>query len=426
MLQTYASLHNHDYYSIMDGYSSPKEMLEQCVKAGVSAFATTNHGHLYSYVYYDSLLTKLKKEDPITWGDFKLIFGNEMYECEDINIKDDNNRYYHLVVLIRDDEGRKLMNELTTKSNFEGMYYKPRVDLKMFEGIGEHFVVSSACLASKLSRTDDYDKCLEYVNEYKRVFPYFYLEMQSHDNDEQAEYNKKIWKLGQDTNTPCIITTDSHYASKEDSPAHSYWVAVGRRQKGNNAKDMIEMAEVYDGCYIQTAEEIHSIMDKVIGKDNVDICLQNTLNIANSIEEVHMPFQEPQLPPYDVPEGFKNEDDYLWYQIKQGWKYRKFNELDKETKQVYLDRVKEEYEVISSMGFSGYFLHEQSMTDYAHENGLAVGAGRGSAAGSLVCFLLRITNLDPIKYGLIFSRFLNVERISLPEIYRAFSVNPIT
>lgn len=412
----YASLHNHDYYSLMDGYSSPAEMLERCVEVGVSAFATTNHGHLYSYVYYDSLLNEMKKKYPEKYGGLKLIFGNEMYECEDINIKDSNNRYYHLVVLIRDDEGRKLMNELTTKSNFEGMYYKPRVDLSMFKGIGEHFVVSSACLASKLSHTEDDEQCIQYIKEYKEIFPYFYLEMQSHDNEGQVRYNQKILRLSHATNTPCIITTDSHYAREEDSQAQAYWVAVGRKQKGSNAKDTQEMSEVYDGCYIQSAEEIHAIMDKQIGIEAVNQCLANTLTIADLCEEIHMPFQVPQLPPFDVPSSFKNEDEYLWYQIKQGWEYRGFDKLGEEVKKEYIARVKEEYGVISSMGFSGYFLHEKSMTDYAHETKMALGAGRGSAAGSLVCYLLRITNLDPVKYGLIFSRFLNVERISLPKL----------
>ena len=403
----YSSLHNHTFYSLLDGYNSPKEMLEQARACNLKSFAVTDHGQMYSFVYFD----KLKQEFP----DIKIIYGVEMYECEDISIKDKDNKYYHLVVLIKDDEGRKILNNLVTRSNTaEYKYYKPRIELKDFAGYGEHFIVLSACLASKLSRTEDFDKCVEYVKEYQDIFPNFYLEMQSHSSADQVEYNKKVLKLSETTGVPFTITTDSHYAKKEDAIGQSYWVAIGRRQKGNNMRDALEISEVYEDCYIQTSDEIHAIMDKQIGKNNVDLGLTNSNIIAEMIEDISMPFQKPQLPPYPIPDGFNSEEEYIWHLIEDGWKYRGLD--SKKNKDEYRERVDYEMSVISQMGFIGYFLYEWEMVSYAHSIDMPVGAGRGSAAGSLVCYLLRITNIDPLKYGLIFERFLNPLRVSLPEI----------
>ena len=173
----FCSLHNHTHYSLLDGYGTPEEMLERCKKVGITAYAITEHGTEYSFPYFD----KLKEKYP----EIKIIYGVELYECFDTSVKDKDNKYFHLIALARNEDGRKALNAIITKSNLEGFYYKPRVQLSDIAPYAENLVICSACLASKIARERDYNKCVEYVNEYKSVFPYFFLEMQSHKSQDQ-------------------------------------------------------------------------------------------------------------------------------------------------------------------------------------------------------------------------------------------------
>lgn len=403
----YSALHNHDYYSLLDGYGSPREMLDRAKEIGLKAYAITNHGNAYAFIYYDLI----KKEYP----DIKMIYGCELYECEDITIKNKESKYFHLICLVRNEQGRKDLNKVITKSNFEGFYFKPRCAIEDLKPYAENFVISSACLASKLARESDFKKCIEYVNEYKSIFPHFYLEMQSHSHQDQCLYNQKILELSKITNTPFIITTDSHAPRKEDLYYQDKLIQIGRRST-NNDKNAIENSEIYEGCYMQTEEEIHECMDGQIGYENVCIGLENTNKVADLIEEVNMPFQKPQLPTFPLPDGYKDNNEFLWHLIKQGWKDRGYDKLDKESQQIRKNRLNYEMSVIHSMGFDGYFLFVWDFIKAAENLGIEVGKGRGSAAGSLVCYCCHITDIDPIKYGLIFERFLNPERVGLPDI----------
>lgn len=403
----YSSLHNHDYYSLLDGYGSPKEMLDRAKELGLKAYATTNHGNAYSFIYYDLL----KKEYP----DIKLIFGTELYECNDITVRDKENKYFHLICLIRNEQGRKDLNKVITKSNFEGFYFKPRCTIEDLKPYAENFVISSACLASKIAREEDFNKCVEYINEYKEAFPYFYLEMQSHQHQDQCLYNQKILELSKITNTPFIITTDSHAPKKEDLYYQDKLIQIGRKST-NNDKNAIENSEVYEGCYMQSEEEIHECMDSQIGYENVCIGLDNTNKVADLIDNVNMPFQSPQLPTFPLPDGFNDNNEFLWHLIKEGWKDRGYDKLSEEEQQVRRDRLNYEMKIIHEMGFDGYFLFVWDFINAAQKLGIEVGKGRGSAAGSLVCYCCHITDIDPIKYGLIFERFLNPERVGLPDI----------
>lgn len=400
MINSYSSLHNHSFYSLLDGYSSPKEYLDRAKEIGLKAFAITEHGNEYSWCYFD----KLKKDYP----DIKMIYGVEMYECFDREIKDKDSKYFHLVVLAKNEQGRKALNHLVTLSNFEGFYYKPRIQLSDFAEYGNDLVVSSACLASKIARESNYQKCIEYISEYKSVFPHFFLEMQSHKSEEQAEYNKKILQLAKDTNTEYIITTDSHAATEKDLYYQGYHVSI--------ARDSETLSEPYEGCYLQTIEEIHETMDSQIGYENVEIGLKTTNKIANMIDDVDMPFQSPQLPTFPLPQGFDDNYSYLKYLTDKGWDKRHIDTRSKEEQQTYRDRLDYEMNIIHTMGFDGYFLIVWDFINWAKTHDVKVGAGRGSGAGSLVCYLMGITDLDPIKYNLIFERFLNPERISMPDL----------
>ena len=403
----YSSLHNHTYYSLLDGYGSPKEMLDRAKEIGLKAFAITEPGNVYSHIYFDLI----KKDYP----DIKMIYGCELYECEDITVKDKDNKYFHLICLIRNEQGRKDLNKVITKSNFEGFYFKPRCTVEDIKPYADNFVISSACLASKLARESDFEKCIEYVNEYKEAFPHFFLEMQSHSHQDQCSYNQKILELSKRTNTPFIITTDSHAPKKEDLYYQDKLIQIGRKSS-NNDKNAIENSEVYEGCYMQSEDEIHEIMDSQIGYENVCLGLENTNKVADLIENVDMPFQKPQLPTFPLPDGYRDNNEFLWHLVRQGWKDRGYDNLSEDEQQVRRTRLNYEMGIIHSMGFDGYFLFVWDFIKAAEKLGIEVGKGRGSAAGSVVCYCCHITDIDPIKYGLIFERFLNPERVGLPDI----------
>lgn len=396
----YSSLHNHSMYSLLDGYAKPEEYLRRAKEIGLKAFCITEHGNAYSWCYFD----KIKKDYP----EVKMLYGVEFYECFDRSEKHKETKYFHLVAIAKNERGRIALNELITLSELHGKYYRPRVTIHDIAPYADDLIITSACLASKLSREPDYIKCIEYVKEYKSLFPHFYLELQAHGNNEdQFEYNRKILQLAKHTETKWIITTDSHAATKEDLYYQGRLVQI--------AHDSETMSESYNDCYLMSEEEIHNILDEQIGAHAVNIGLANTNEIADMCDIVNMPFQSPKLPTFPLPDGFNDNYEYLKYSIEEGWNKRKFNKFDEEKQKVYRERIDYELDVIHQMGFDGYFLIVADFIKWCKENGNKVGAGRGSCAGSLVCYAIEITDIDPIKYGLIFQRFLNPERVSMPD-----------
>lgn len=351
-------------YSLLDGFSTPREYLDKAKELGLNGFAISEHGNQYSWVYFD----KIKKDYP----EIKMIFGVELYECFDMEEKNPESRYFHLIALAKNENGRKALNEIITKSNFEGFYYKPRISIDKMKPYANDLIVLSACLGSKIARESDFNKSIEYINEYKSIFPYFFLEMQSHKHVDQENYNKKILKLSQITNTPYVITTDSHVASKKDLYYQARHVQI--------AHDDETLTESYEGCYLQSENEIYEIMTPQIGKENVKVGLENTNIINDMIDVVNMPFQDPKLPHYPLPNGFDSDYDYLVYLLKRGWEDRGINKLSKEEIEVRKKRLDYELEVINQMKYDGYFLIVCDFVEYAKQQGIAVSAGRG-------CFL---------------------------------------
>lgn len=366
MTETYFSMHNHSQFSFQDGYASPKEYLDRAKEIGLKGFAITEHGNQCSWVYFD----ELKKQYP----EVKMVYGVEFYEALDGNIKDNDNRYYHLLAIAINEEGRKALNWLVSESQ-KYFYFKPRVDLNLFRRCFELFdsesiVISSACLQAKLSREKDFKKCIEYIKEYKEVFPYFYLEMQSHSHQDQSDYNQKILMLATTTHTPYIITTDSHASTKEDLYYQARHVQI--------AHDSETMSESYEGCYLQTVQEIHEIMDGQIGEEAVDKGLKETLNILKLCDDVDMPWQSPQLPDFPIPEGFENEEEYIRHLIFDiGWKSHKCDTLPVDIQVKYKQRLEYELGVIKNMGFVGYFLIVWEFINWAKNNNIQTGTGRG-------------------------------------------------
>lgn len=396
-----SSLHTHSAYSLLDGFSMPEENIKRASELGLKALAITEHGEVTSWPYYSELQDK--------YQDVKLLYGIEAYECSDREVKDPDNKYWHLILIARNELGRQAINRLSTLGHLHGFYSKPRISLSdIAKENTDNLIVTSACLASHLSREKDYEKCIALVNEYKAVCKHFYLEIQAHDNATQAEYNQKIMRLSKDTNTKVVVTNDVHAATKEDLKYQDVFVRI--------ANDRETAAEIYDGCYFMSDSEIHTVLDKQIGADAVEQCLRNTDEVADLCEAVTMPWHEPELPKIQIPPQYASSAAYLRDLVKQGFARRGCDKFDAEKQHIYKQRVKEELEVIEKKDFCDYFLILVDYISWCRKNGIIVGPGRGSACGSLVCYLIGITELDSIKYDLDFGRFLTIERKDLPDV----------
>lgn len=396
-----SSLHTHSAYSLLDGFSMPEENLKRASELGLKALAITEHGEVTSWPYYSELQDK--------YQDVKLLYGIEAYECSDREVKDPDNKYWHLILIARNELGRQAINRLSTLGHLHGFYSKPRISLSdIAKEDTDNLIVTSACLASHLSREKDYEKCIALVDEYKAVCKHFYLEIQAHDNATQAEYNQKIMRLSKDTNTKVVVTNDVHAATKKDLKYQDVFVRI--------ANDRETAAEIYDGCYFMSDSEIHTVLDKQIGADAVERCLRNTDEVADLCEAVTMPWHEPELPKIQIPPQYASSAAYLRDLVKQGFARRGCDKFDAEKQRIYKQRVKEELEVIEKKDFCDYFLILVDYISWCRKNGIIVGPGRGSACGSLVCYLIGITELDSIKYDLDFGRFLTIERKDLPDV----------
>ena len=396
-----SSLHCHSNFSLLDGFSSPEENLKRASELGLKAVAITEHGEVTSWPYYSELKDK--------YPDVKILYGIEAYECEDREVKDKNSKYWHLIIIARNEAGRQAVNRLSTLGHLHGFYSRPRITKEdIAKEDTNNLIILSACLASRLSRTDDYDTCVKLVQEYKSLFPHYYLEVQAHANSEQAKYNQKIMRLANDTHTKVVVTNDVHAATKEDLYYQDYFLRI--------AHDTETAAEIYEGCYFMSREEQHEVLDGQIGYDAAEWCINNTDEVADLCDYVDMPWHEPELPKIEIPPQYSNSAAYLKDLVKEGWKKRGIDKFDVEKQKIYRKRVDDELFVIEKKDFCDYFLILVDYINWCKKNDVIVGPGRGSAAGSLVCYLIGITQLDSIKYELDFGRFLTIERKDLPDV----------
>lgn len=396
-----SSLHCHSNFSLLDGFSSPEENLKRASELGLKAVAITEHGEVTSWPYYSELKDK--------YPDVKLLYGIEAYECEDREVKDKNSKYWHLIIIAKNEAGRQAVNRLSTLGHLHGFYSRPRITKDdIAKEDTNNLIILSACLASRLSRTDDYDTCVKLVQEYKSLFPHYYLEVQAHANGEQAKYNQKIMRLANDTHTKVVVTNDVHAATKEDLHYQDYFLRI--------AHDTETAAEIYEGCYFMSRKEQHEVLDSQIGYDAAEWCINNTDEVADLCDYVDMPWHEPELPKIEIPPQYSNSIAYLKDLVKEGWKKRGIDKFDVEKQKIYRKRVDDELFVIEKKDFCDYFLILVDYINWCKKNDVIVGPGRGSAAGSLVCYLIGITQLDSIKYELDFGRFLTIERKDLPDV----------
>jgi len=401
----FVHLHLHTEYSLLDGAIKIDELINQARQYEMPAVAITDHGNLFGIVEFFKSAQK---------AHIKPIIGCEVYVApqsrfdktkinKDASLPEEAS--YHLTLLVENDKGYKNLTRLVTLSYLEGFYYKPRIDMELLRQYNEGLIALSGCLKGEIPYNIVYgniERAENTAKQFKELFgDNFYLEIQSNGLDEQKIANNGIMEISKKLDIPVVATNDCHYLYRSDAKAHEILLCI---QTGKTIKDEKRLKFQSDDFYFKSPEEMY------LAFKDIPSALKNTLEIAEKCN-FKLRLGDYRLPKYTVPEGYTDED-YLRKIAEEGL-YERFNG---KVPDAYKDRFYRELEVITNMGFASYFLIVWDFINYARKNNIPVGPGRGSAAGSLVAYALKITDIDPIKYGLIFERFLNPERISMPDI----------
>ena len=396
----FVHLHVHSEFSLLDGANRIKDLPIRAKELGMKAIAITDHGVMYGTIdFYKAC----KKEG------IKPIIGCEVYVAPRSRFDKEgaiDKEYNHLILLAKDNQGYKNLSKLVSIGFLDGYYYKPRIDLEVLEKYHEGLICLSACLAGAVNQAllnDENEKAEEIAMWHKNLFGKdYYIEIQNNGIPEQALANQKLVKLARKLDIPLVATNDAHYLKREDAYNHEVLLCI---QTGKKINDEDRMRFDTDELYVKSPEEMSEYFS------NFPDAIENTVKIAEKCN-VEFEFGHTILPNYEVPKEFKTHADYLKKLCDDGIKKR-YGE--KPTKEV-LERAEYELSVVEKMGYVDYFLIVWDFIHYAKENDIPVGPGRGSGAGSLLAYAIEITDIDPIKYGLIFERFLNPDRISMPDL----------
>lgn len=400
----FTHLHVHTEYSLLDGSSKIHEIVAQAKALGMDSLAITDHGVMYGVIdFYKACVAE----------GIHPVIGCEVYVANGSRFQKEDRRdatYDHLVLLAENNQGYHNLMMLVSKGFTEGFYYKPRIDFELLEQYHEGLIALSACLAGVVARpllTVSYEKAKEVAARYQTLFgpDHFYLELQEHGIPEQTQVNQGLLRMSQELGLPLVATNDVHYTYASDKEAHDILLCI---QTGKKVQDENRLR--YEGdYYLKSPEEMAQLFPYA------PEALTNTQIIAKRCQ-VEIQFNERKLPVYNVPEGF-TAPEYLRMLCNQGL-YERYPEIEtNETrKQELLTRLEYEIGVIESMGFVDYFLIVWDFINFARKQGIKVGPGRGSAVGSLASYCLYITNVEPMRYNLIFERLLNPERVSMPDI----------
>ena len=405
---SFTHLHLHTEYSLLDGSGKVGEMVARAKELGMESIAITDHGAMYGVIdFYKACL----KEG------IKPVLGCEVYTAPGSRFDKESNvsesRYDHLILLAENNTGYANLMKIVSIGFTEGFYYKPRVDHEVLEKYHEGIIALSACLAGEVPRAlcmhmyeDAKDKALEL----ERIFGKgnFFLELQNHGIPEQQLVNAQLIKMSNETGIELVCTNDVHYIKAEDAEPHDALLCI---QTGKKLSDKERMRYEGGQFYLKSEEEMRALFG------NVPEALENTGKIADRCE-VDIEFGKTKLPAYDVPEEYEGAEAYLRALCEEGLKKR-YPEVHIDGLSepgIYRERMDTELKVITDMGYVDYFLIVWDYINYAKEHDIPVGPGRGSAAGSIVSYCLGITDIDPIKYNLVFERFLNPERVSMPDI----------
>lgn len=398
-MANFVHLHTHTEYSLLDGAGRVTDLLDRCKELGMDSLAITDHGVMYGVVdFYKEAKAR----------DIKPIIGCEVYiaprSMTNKQSHTDSN-YAHLVLLAENQKGYLNLIKLVSMGFIDGFYYKPRIDYEVLSKYSDGLIGLSACLAGDIprlllsNRYEDAAKLALYLEEILGKGNFF-LELQDHGLEEQVRVNELIVKLSQETNIPLVATNDIHYVRSEDAEAHDVLLCI---QTGKTVDDEDRMRFGSQEFYLKSPKEMQELFP------SYPEAIENTVEIAKRCK-VDFDFDSIQLPEYDVPEGY-TPSEYLRHLCNEGVR----SKYDVITGEVG-ERLEYEIKTIEQMGYVDYFLIVWDFIKFARDNGIMVGPGRGSAAGSLVAYALNITQIDPLKYNLLFERFLNPERISMPDI----------
>jgi DNA polymerase-3 subunit alpha len=428
-MSRFVHLHVHTQYSILDGAAPISSLIKKAVDDGMTAFAVTDHGNMFGTKDFlnqvgkhnGGIKKKIKEaEEKGETCDLKMlkpIVGCEVYVARQGRHEKkgkENGSGHHLILLAKNITGYHNLAKLVSLGFIEGFYYKPRIDKEILEQYSEGIVVTSACLGGEIPQlimNHDVEAAEESIKWFKRVFGEdYYLELQRHPNIDpegdqevylrQQEVNKVLIELAQKNNVKLIATNDVHFVNQVDAKAHDILICLNTGADINSTDRMRYTRQEW----FKTQDEMCELFA------DVPEALANTLEIADKIEFYSIE-SDPLMPNFPIPENFANADDYLKYLTYEGAK-KKYVELTEEI----TERIDFELDTIKRMGFPGYFLIVQDFINAGRKIGVAIGPGRGSAAGSAVAYCLDITDIDPIKYDLLFERFLNPDRISMPDI----------
>ena len=404
-MSDFVHLHIHSEFSLLDGANRIKDLPVRAKELGMKAIAITDHGVMYGAIdFYKAC----KKEG------IKPIIGCEVYVAPRSRFdKEPNidNHYYHLILLAKDNQGYKNLSKLVSIGFVDGYYYKPRIDLEVLEKYHEGLICLSACLAGAVNQAllnGQEEKAEEVALWHKKVFGEdYYIEIQNNGIKEQVLANQKLVKLARKLDIPLVATNDAHYLKREDAYNHEVLLCI---QTGKRMSDIDRMRFDTDELYVKSPEEMSEYFSAFPD------AIKNTVKIADKCN-VEFEFGHTILPNYDVPSEYPTHYDYFKKLCDDGIKKRYGENPSKEI----LDRAEYEIGVIKKMGYVDYFLIVWDFIHYAKTNNISVGPGRGSGAGSIIAYAMEITDIDPMKYDLLFERFLNPERISMPDFDVDFS-----
>ncbi|HOF03535.1 MAG TPA: DNA polymerase III subunit alpha, partial [Atribacterota bacterium] len=403
--QGFVHLHVHSEYSLLDGACRIKELIKKAKENNMSALALTDHGVMYGAIQF--------YKEAVANG-IKPIIGCEVYLAPNSRMDKSYGKKEtpsHLILLVKNKTGYRNLIQLVTKSFLEGFYYKPRIDKEILAEFSEGLIGLSACLKGEIPRLilqNNFTEAQELALSYQEIFgkDNFYLELQNNTMPEQLKVNQELIKLSRSLQIPLVATNDVHYLNKEDFEAHDILLCI---QTATNLDDPDRMKFSTDEFYFNTPEEMKQHFA------DIPEALENTLRIAEDCN-LEIDFRNAHLPDFSLP-GNISDNDYLKQLCYEG-ALNKFKVMENEIK----ERLDYELSVIKKMGFATYFLIVWDFVDYARKHDILVGPGRGSAAGSLVAYCLNITNINPLDYDLLFERFLNPERISMPDFDIDFSI----
>jgi DNA polymerase-3 subunit alpha len=394
----FVHLHNHTQYSLLDGACRVDKIIAMAKEYGMPAVAMTDHGNMFGAIDF---YTKARKEGikPIIGMETYIISGELDSQASKKEIR------HHLVLLVQNLQGYKNLMKLTSKAYLKGFYYKPRINKELLKKYSEGLICLSACLKGEIPHllyNKKIEQAQEVVNFYRKTFPErFYLEIQDHGLEEEKIVQPLLIKLAQDTDTPLVITNDCHYLKKEDAEAHDVLLCI---QTGKTFADTNRLKYNTNQLFFKSEEEMRELFPEL------EEAYENTIKIAAEID-LELDYKEFLFPSIEIPSEFTSAKEYLkklCYKAAE----EKYPQMNDESK----DRIDYELSMINKMGYNEYFLIVKDFCDAARQMNVPVGPGRGSVVGSVVSYLLGITQIEPLQYGLFFERFLNPDRIGMPDI----------